>query len=248
MPNNGNQKSDNHIKQVDKTFDSILINQAINISKSILQQLKLCSMDEKDKSLNSIFTDLNTNKALDRQLKKIQQFYRCAFKQAPNDSAGCTVIKEYSDLIERIEKVKCGNLTATQAIEEISNSAENKRINIIIENVLKACELLFWTASAAVFYVGCVTVGIPMMLCEPIIGSAIFIGCTAFLSASFVSAIECFEQLKSFDHINKEERRELNLISFFSAEQTNQSTRLPVEKYPEEQSDDNSLTPTPVCI
>lgn len=206
------------------------------------------SMSQMDKSLISIFVDLNINKAFDRDLKKIQKVYRYAFNEAPNESTGSKVIKEYSDLIEQIKKVKCGNLTATQAIEEISNSAENKRINIIIENVLTACELLFWTASAAVFYIGCVTVGIPMILCELIIGSAIFIGCAAFLSASFVSAIECFEQFKSFDHINKEERRELNLISFFSSAQTNQSPLLPVEKDDEEQSKEGNLTPTSICI
>lgn len=201
-------------------------------------------MDQLDQLLSSIFADLKINKAFEQQLNQVKTFYRRAFNKTPNESTGCNVIKEYEDLIEKIKKVKHGELTVNQTIEEINNSTEDKRIDIIIHNILNACELLFWAAASAFFYVGCVTVGISLMLCEPIIGSVITVGSAAFLFNSLVSAIQCFEHFKSLDRINDEEVREQNLISFFSTTQTTQAARLNVEKNDKNETSNYNLTPT----
>lgn len=200
-------------------------------------------MDQLDQLLNSIVADLKINKAFELQLNQVKTFYRRSFNKTPNESTGCSVIKEYEDLIEKIKKVKHGELTVNQTIEEINNSTEDKRIDIIIHNILNACELLFWAAASAFFYVSCVTAGIPLMLCEPIIGSVITVGSAAFLFNSLVSAIQCFEHFKSLDRINDEEVIEQNLITFFGTTKTTHTNRVNAEKYVEKQTSNYNLTP-----
>lgn len=201
------------------------------------------TMDQLDQLLNSIVADLKINKAFELQLNQVKTFYRRSFNKTPNESTGCSVIKEYEDLIEKIKKVKHGELTVKQTIEEINNSTEDKRIDIIIHNILNACELLFWAAASAFFYVSCVTAGIPLMLCEPIIGSVITVGSAAFLFNSLVSAIQCFEHFKSLDRINDEEVIEQNLITFFGTTKTTHTNRVNAEKYVEKQTSNYNLTP-----
>jgi hypothetical protein len=200
------------------------------------------AIDQLDQLLSSIFADRKINKVFEQQLNQVKKFYRRAFNKTANESTGCNIIKEYEDLIEKIKKVKHGELTVNQTIEEINNSTEGKRIDIIIHNILNACELLFWATASAFFYVGCVTAGIPLMLCEPIIGSVITLGSAAFLFNSLVSAIQCFEQFKSLDRINDEEVREQNLISFFST--TTHTNRLNAENYCKNETRNYNLTPT----
>lgn len=194
-------------------------------------------MDKNDLAFDSVFADLKINKTLVQQLKQVKIFYHRAFCNCQTKSAWSNVIKEYEGLIEQINRIKHGTLTVTQAIEELNCSTENKRIDIIIQNIFKACELLFWAASTAVFYVSCFSFGIPLMACEPVIGSLLTISCTAFLLNSLVCTLECFEQFKSFDSIDAEEIREKQLISFFNTFATNQKDELKVGGYDEEEFD-----------
>ena len=116
-------------------------------------------------------------------------------------------------------------MTAEEANLVIDDATEDRQFKIIVHNIFKACELFFWSAVAGTAYVGCVTVGIPLLFLEPLIGLAVTFGTGVLFCSSVHNAGECFDEFKTFDRVNEENTRERNVISFFSPPQPLQKAK-----------------------
>lgn len=196
-------------------------------AKKLADQIVMC-----ETNLDSLFEGLKKSYDLEQQLAKIKAYYRRAFNKTHFECAGEDIVEEYQNLVFAIEQLKSGKLTADEALETIEETANNRTAGVIVYNLFKMCELLFWAAAAAACYVGCISVGIPLICCEPVIGLAITIGTGALLLNTANECLNCFEQFQSLDPIEEETIREKNIVSFFAPATSLQSTT----KFKEEDS------------
>lgn len=166
--------------------------------------------------LDSLFVTLDISQEFKKQLQKIKSFYARAFNKTLDEESGLSIVEEYEQFIIAASEVKLGHLTADKALELIQNTTDDRQCTVVIDNILKICELLFWTAAAAISYATCLTIGLPLFFLQPLLGIAITAGTGILFFAAVDIAGDCFEEFKSFDPINNEHTREKNVISFFS--------------------------------
>ena len=182
-----------------------------NEQKKYAQRLLDCN-----EGLDSVFSDINITPEFEKQLDEIKSFYISSFKNTLDDDAGISVARQYQTFIVTLSEVRGGSLTADEALEIIQETKDDRQDNIIVQNILKVCELLFWVAAAALCYAASITIGIPLLFLEPLTG--IFVAATSailfYLAADL--AAECFGEFESFDSVDEEHTRETNAISFFS--------------------------------
>ncbi|MCL9684671.1 DUF5638 domain-containing protein [Legionella maioricensis] len=184
-----------------------------NNAELLAQRIADCNVQ-----LDSLFADLDINSTLKMQLGQIKYFYQRAFDKTSNEKNALRIALQYEQFIITATEVKLGQLTADGANDIIADTTDDRQFNIVMYNILKVCELFFWTAVAAAAYVGCITTGIPLLFLEPFTGFAVTAGTSLLFAAAVHQAGECFEEFKTFARINAEDTRERSVISFFSSQ------------------------------
>jgi hypothetical protein len=182
-----------------------------NNAELLAQKIADCNSE-----LDSLFAYLDINYRLRMQLRDIKSFYQRAFNNASNENTAMEIINQYEQFIVSASEVKLGQMTVEEANLVIDDATEDRQFKIIVHNIFKLCELFFWTALAATAYAGCITVGIPLLFLEPLIGVALTIGTGLLCCSSFHNGLECFNEFKTFDRANEENTRERDVISFFA--------------------------------
>ncbi|MBL7480430.1 DUF5638 domain-containing protein [Legionella bononiensis] len=182
-------------------------------------------MDNCTQWLDSMFANFELNQSIEDQLRQVKSFYNRQYNKAEGKSAKIRVIEHYQNLILILTSVSAGELSTEQAFDRIEELTEIRQIEIIAHNLINVCELLFWAAASAVLYISCVSIGIPLLLCEPINGLIVSIGSALLMAASINNAFNCFEEFKTFDRVNKESDREKSLISFFNPPRAGNETQ-----------------------
>jgi hypothetical protein len=147
-------------------------------------------------------------------LRKIDEFY---WLRALKNK---TALEEYQLLVRAIKLVKTGDLTSDEALKSIKDLFFHRKMEVVIADVLKTCELLFWMTTAISSYVFCLGLAIPLMFFNPPLGVALTLGASAVMLAATLKGVECVGQFKSFNALNKEEHIERTAISFFTSAKT----------------------------
>jgi hypothetical protein len=147
-------------------------------------------------------------------LTKVDEFYwlRASRKK--------TALEEYQLLVNAIKLVKTGGLTSDEGLKFVKDLSFNRKMDVVIANILKTCELLFWMTTAITSYVFCLGFAIPLMFFNPPLGVALTLGASAVMLAATLKGVECVRQFESFNAINKEEQIERNAVSFFTSAKT----------------------------
>ncbi|BCA94511.1 hypothetical protein TUM19329_08720 [Legionella antarctica] len=169
-----------------------------------------------NRELDSLFTNLNPDIKLKEQASQIKYFYKRAFDKTSNENTALKIVQQYEQFITTASEVQLGQLTAAEANRVIDDVTEDRQFNILKYNIFKVCELIFWTAVAAASYSAGLTLGIPLMFLEPLIGFTITAGTAILFAVSITNASDCFDEFKTFDRVNFENSREKDVISFFS--------------------------------
>ncbi len=180
------------------------------------------------------------------KIRQINAFYQQAFNNTSDEEEGLSIVEQYEKFIITASEVRAGQITAEQAYEKIEEKIEEGQIDVLIQNILKVCELLFWSSVAAISYAICLSVGLPLLVLEPLIGFAISAGTSILFLISVVSAGNCFEEFKTFDRINNQCAREKDLISFFSTNEAKKSAS--EELAPCSEEEPNSATELGYCL
>lgn len=167
-------------------------------------------------TFDSLFEGLKKSNDFERQLNKLKAYYRRAFNKTQSECAGEDVLEEYKLLVLAVQELKAGNITANDAMEAIEDLADCRALEVLLLNIFKMCELLFWAAAAAACYVAAITVGLPMIACEPVLGLAVTVGTGALFLNTLDKCLDCFEQFESFDAVEAQATREKNTIGFFA--------------------------------
>ena len=172
-----------------------------------------------NKKFDALFDKLEKGPNFKKQLQEVKFFYARAFNSTSNEEKKEAIVKEYEQFVITVSDVKSGKLTAQEGLEIIQDTAEERQSRVIIHNILKVCELFFWTTTAVAAYAACLSVGLPLLFLQPILGFAVSAGTTILFFTSLDNSLNCFEKFKSFDPINEEHTREKDIISFFSPKQ-----------------------------
>ncbi|RUR19507.1 hypothetical protein ELY21_04620 [Legionella sp. km535] len=182
-------------------------------------------MGQCNQAFDNIFTNLELTQTIEEQLRQVKSFYAHHYHGAKDKSTKINVLEDYQNLILLLSQVSQGELSADQALNTIDKWTEMKQIGIIIHNLITVCELMFWAAASALFYSSCISVGIPLLACDPISGLLLTLGSALLAASSIHEGFDCFEEFKTLDHVNNESEREKNLISFFSPPKANKGSQ-----------------------
>ncbi|CEG58475.1 DUF5638 domain-containing protein [Legionella fallonii] len=181
-------------------------------AEQLKERLSLCYSE-----LKKLLQQKNKNYLLNIKVLEINTFYQRAFDITSDEEDGNSIVNQYEEFIIAASEVQSGQITAEQAYEKINGKIQEEQTNILIHNILKVCELFFWVAVAAVSYAVGLSVGVPLLFLEPLIGFVAIAGTSVLFLFSIGAASNCFEDFKTFDRINHEYQREKDVISFFSA-------------------------------
>lgn len=170
---------------------------------------------ENNKKLDALFKDLLVAEDTKNNLQEIKDFYLTAFNKTTNQGSGTSIVEEYKQLFNMFYNVKSGDLNADDASKYLKITTEGRQAGIVIHNILKVCELIFWIGVAVCSYIGCVTIGLPLFALQPFVSVAVMVGTGTLFFSSAEHIGNCFTEFESFDSVNKEEARENHMISFF---------------------------------
>ncbi len=193
------------------------------------------NLEQYKEELNSLFQTESITESFRQNLNGLNDYYTRRFWKNDNDTKRKSLVNEYGLLLETIKKIKTGSLKTEQALKNISDISSDRKIDVIIQNIFKTCELLFWLTAAITSYAFCIGFGIPIMFFNPVVGLAITIGTSVLMLEAAIQTLKCVDEFKSFDPINKQEKLERNLISFFLPPKASQDTS--VEKEEDELED-----------
>ncbi|AMP89167.1 DUF5638 domain-containing protein [Legionella pneumophila] len=169
-----------------------------------------------DTQLNQLFNGQELSRKFLHQLNQIKYFYNSAFNKTDNEDDGIEAIEEYENFISLVSQVKSGQINADKAIETIKDTTESKQADVIIANFFKVCELMFWAAAAFFSYLACVSVGIPLTFCEPILGITVSLSTFLMTVSTASKFLDCFDEFESLDKINEHDQNQKDTIRFFS--------------------------------
>lgn len=184
---------------------------AYDNAPKLVERIRLCNNE-----LDELFSGIQLSKEFEQQLKEIKAFYARSFNRTKDEIDGEYITQEYRSLINTAKKVKRGELKSDRALDAVKKLSDSREYDIIIHNILKVCELLFWGTVAAASILAFATFGAPLLICEPLLGLAVSFTSSFLFFTTADKFLNCFDQFKSFDRIDAESKREIGLISFFS--------------------------------
>lgn len=148
---------------------------------------------------------------VDKQLEQVQQIHNY-FLQS---TATPQLVTEYENLVNQMEKVRTGTIRAEQAIQYINNLRFSRKMSVILNNIAKTCEALFWTTLSIVEVSAEIALAILCIL-DPEISLMII----KYLvpNGSVKQMLRTFNEFMGFKPINNEHHLETDIISFFATQ------------------------------
>ena len=197
----------------------------ISVTTTLLTKIimgKKMSAESTLENLQSKFAELNElvakkkHEELTRQTQQLTNYYLTRFLQASSTATRNKVADDYQLLLNTIKEVDEGSLTTDQALSQINRLSCTRQMDLIIENIFRACELLFWACALVTSYAFCLGLGIPLMFFNPLLGLSITLGTSLILLESGFKAFECINQFKPFKALNDQAALEKSTLLFFS--------------------------------
>ncbi len=145
----------------------------------------------------------------------LNDYYTTRFSNCENNGQRQLLTQEYAHLLETMKKIKSGSLSADEALNNLNRLSRDKKLNVILHNTLKTCELLFWVTAALTSYAFCVGFGIPLLFLNPPLGLALIMGTAVLIIESAAKALETANSFKNLSPINQQKNLEHQVLSLF---------------------------------
>lgn len=175
-------------------------------------------LNKKMRVAEDLFKNEVTKEGVDTHIKSLNQYYlnKCTrYSDDANEKKCLELLDDYETLFETMKHIKAGNLTAENALKQLDNRTSDRKINALIHNTFKACELLFWLAAAIGCYAFYICNAVPMMFVHPPVGLILALGAAMLMFECCYKASQASCSFKTFSTINKEDSLERNLFSSF---------------------------------
>ncbi|KTD40383.1 DUF5638 domain-containing protein [Legionella parisiensis] len=168
-----------------------------------------------DKALNALFADQLFSEKIQQQIKAVQDYYNLSYTKTNSAKKAEEIAASYELFLDQLTRVKHRQLNIKEASEKISNSCESRKIGVLFHNLAKACEVMFYAATAFSLYAGIFGIALPVLIVQPALGVAVGITIVGAMIAAAYKALSCFTEFKSFSRHDTEYTNELSLVSFF---------------------------------
>jgi hypothetical protein len=214
------------------------------MTKDATSQLS-SALEQSIKELNDLFQKENLTESFRQNLLSLNEYYTRRFWNFDSFTKRQTLVNVYCLLLATIKQIKAGSLPAEQAINNLDSITSDRKTDVVVRNIFKACELLFWLPAALTSYAFCIGFGVPLMFFNLPLGLAITGGTSVLMLEAAVQALKCVDDFQSFSSINKQERLERNVVSFFLPPKKNKKPMQGEEELDASLSSD--ISPSPCC-
>lgn len=153
----------------------------------------------------------------------IEGYFAHYFNKTTNVEEGIAVVEQYEHFITMVSEVQQGLLSREDAFNKINEETEDKKFAIIADNILKVCEILFWSTVGVLAYGACLSIGGAISVINPFVGIGAMVGLFLVFIAALDNAVECFDEFKTFDPVEKLSVMEKQYVTFFKAEPSKDS-------------------------
>ncbi|STY30051.1 Uncharacterised protein [Legionella wadsworthii] len=186
-------------------------------------------LHECDQELDKLFADQNPGFKINQQIKAVKDYYNLSYTKVVSAKKADQIATSYEFFINHLKQVKNKPLNSKECIDQISSSCESRKIGVLFHNLAKACELLFYAATAFSLYAGIFGIALPVLIVQPVLGVAVGITIVGAMIAAAYKALSCFSEFKTFGRHEAEYTNELSLISFFTPARQQQKEEKPGE-------------------
>lgn len=205
----------------------------------IEKRLKKC-----DESLRQLLQDyMETQKLMAQTIKAIQQYYNLSYRKATHIKTVEQIVSSYELLVDNLTQIRNGKLSADMALNQINRDINSRKRNVIFHDVDKACEAVFWAATATSLYAAMFGIALPLLIVTPMLGVAVAITIVGAMFAAAYKSLECLTEFKSYSRHSLEYEHETSLVSFFKS-----SKRSSHEEYGEESLSEDEMRDDSRCF
>lgn len=170
---------------------------------------------ECDERLENIFKNMEEAQGIQSYIKNIQEYYALSYKKAKqNEKTIENIIKRYEYYVQSLELASQGEMPG-DIKTKIHTDGQSRVIAVFLADTLKACELIFWAATAVTLYASIFLFALPMLLMQTPLGIGISIAIGGLLIQTAVNCVKCCTEFRTIERHDKEYKSELELLSFF---------------------------------
>lgn len=168
-----------------------------------------------DTQLNDLFKEYNPNPTLLKQIKEVQDYYDLSYEKAKSKKTMKAIADSYGTFIDKLALVQQGDLSREEMINTINEANYSRKISILIHNLIKACELIFWIAASVSLYASIFAIALPVLVVQPPLGIAITVAIGGLILKAAASCIQSLTEFRGFGRHDTEYSHEVSLVSFF---------------------------------
>ncbi|WP_454781950.1 DUF5638 domain-containing protein [Legionella sp. WA2022007384] len=180
-----------------------------------------------DKKLHALFANAEIDEKIQSQIKAVKKYYNLSYTKATSAKKVEEIVASYGLFVDQLTKVKSGELNPKAALEHIGSACESRKIGVLFHNLAKACELMFYAATAFSLYAGIFGIALPVLIVQPVLGVAVGITIVGAMLGAIHKAGNCLTEFRSLSRHDTEYTNEISLVSFFKPvhqEKENSST------------------------
>lgn len=168
-----------------------------------------------DAKLSALFADTDISEALQKHIKAVQEYYNTSYVKAKKNKTVEEIIVSYEFYVEQLSKIKSGELPHPDMLDAINHANDARRIDVILANLAKTAELIFWASTVGTLFTSIFLIALPMLLLQTPVGILVSLTMGGLLIATTVNSIKCLTEFRSFGRHDDEYRHETSLLSFF---------------------------------
>ncbi|CAM2959607.1 Uncharacterised protein [Legionella steigerwaltii] len=168
-----------------------------------------------NKELQALFDGLEIGEKLQQKIDAVKNYYNLSYTKAISAKKVEDIVQSYELFIRELTNVKNGKLKPKEALDKIGSACESRKISVLFHNLAKACELMFYAATAFSLWAGIFGIALPVLIVQPVLGVAVGITVVGGMLAAAYKALSCFTEFRSISRHDAEYTNEKDLISYF---------------------------------
>jgi hypothetical protein len=178
---------------------------------NIVEEMQAC-----ETRFNSLFDGLNENDVLKNNRASLIKAYWDAFENQTSVAGELEVLAEYNHFIENLTKVKLDGNSAYDVYNDALNHAQSRKTAVILYNIAKVFELIFWFSLFMLAAVTAINIGIPLIFLNPLLGITMTLAFGLLSYVTFKNFSSGLDTIKTYEGLPELATAEQNCIRFFA--------------------------------
>ncbi len=157
-------------------------------------------------NLNQLFAGIMTDevgRTFQPHIESVQKYYNTSYQKAEKTSTIEKIISRYEEYIQLLTNVSQGKPKAQERVDIFKQNLLSRKIDVVLSNLAKACELIFWAAAAITLFSSIFMIALPIVIVQPPLGVAIMIAVGGLLIKSAMSCFNCFKEFRTLGRHKK---------------------------------------------